>query len=208
MDRLLDGYRRFRAETWPAQRDRFAALAAQGQKPHTMIIACSDSRVDPQMIFSAGPGELFVVRNVANLVPPYMPDAAFHGTSAAVEYAVTSLGVAHIVVLGHSNCGGVKGCHDMCRGHAPQLEEKTSFVGRWMDILRPGFDKVAHLSDDTILEALEKQAVLTSLENLLTFPFVKSAVEDDRLTLHGLWNNTGEGLLETYDPARGGFFPV
>jgi carbonic anhydrase len=96
----------------------------------------------------------------------------------------------------------------MCRGHAPHLEEKTSFVGRWMDILRPGFQKVANLPDDQILPALEKQAVLTSLENLLTFPFVKSAVEDDRLTLHGLWTDTGEGGLETYDPARGGFFPV
>jgi carbonic anhydrase len=96
----------------------------------------------------------------------------------------------------------------MCRGHAPALEERTSFVGRWMDILRPGFDKVAHLPDDQILRALEKQAVLTSLENLMTFPFVRAAVEDDRLTLHGLWNDTGEGLLETYDPARDGFVPV
>ena len=141
-------------------------------------------------------------------MPPYNPDGEYHGTSAAVEYAVTGLGVAHVVVLGHSNCGGVKGCHDMCRGNAPALEEKSSFVGRWMDILRPGFDKVAHLPEAEILQALEKQAVLTSLENLLTFPFVKDAVEDDRLTLHGLWNNTGEGALETYDPARNGFFPV
>jgi carbonic anhydrase len=96
----------------------------------------------------------------------------------------------------------------MCRGHAPALEEKTSFVGRWMDILRPGFQRVAHLPDDEILQALEKEAVLTSLENLMTFPFVKSAVEDDLLTLHGLWNNTGEGGLENFDPVRGGFFPV
>ncbi|MGL4241612.1 MAG: carbonic anhydrase, partial [Beijerinckiaceae bacterium] len=112
------------------------------------------------------------------------------------------------VVLGHSNCGGVKGCHDMCSGLAPELEQKSSFVGRWMDILRPGYARVAHLSATEILPALEKEAVLTSLENLMTFPFVKSAVEDDRLTLHGLWTDTGEGGLEQYDPAREAFVPV
>ncbi|MFC7540562.1 carbonic anhydrase [Siccirubricoccus deserti] len=108
MDALIDGYRRFRAETWPQQRARFEALAAEGQSPQTMVIACSDSRVDPQMIFSAAPGELFVVRNVANLVPPYMPDAAFHGTSAALEFAVRVLRVRQVVVLGHAQCGGVR----------------------------------------------------------------------------------------------------
>ena len=141
-------------------------------------------------------------------MPPYNPDGQYHGTSAAVEYAVTSLGVAHIVVLGHSNCGGVKGCHDMCLGHAPELDAKSSFVGRWMDILRPGFEKVAALPEAEILPALEKQAVLISLENLLTFPFVAAAVEDDRLTLHGLWTDTGEGGLEQFDPVRDAFFPV
>src|SRR5919107_6072416 len=105
MERLIDGYRRFRAETWPREKARFQELAAQGQRPQTMVIACSDSRVDPQMIFSAGPGELFVVRNVANLVPPYMPDAAFHGTSAALEFAVRVLKVSQVVVLGHAQCG-------------------------------------------------------------------------------------------------------
>ena len=173
-----------------------------------MVISCCDSRVHVTSIFGADEGEFFIHRNIANLVPPYTPDGERHGTSAAVEYAVTSLGVAHIVVLGHSNCGGVKGCHDMCRGHAPQLEEKTSFVGRWMDILKPGFERVAHLPDDAILRALEKEAVIVSLENLMTFPFVAAAVERETLTLHGLWNNTGEGLLEQYEPTRGGFFAV
>ena len=130
------------------------------------------------------------------------------GTSAAVEYAVTSLGVAHIVVLGHSNCGGVKGCHDMCMGHAPDLEKKSSFVGRWMDILRPGFERVREVAEADRLRALEKEAVLVSLENLMTFPFVREAVEDDRLTLHGLWTDTGEGGLEQFDPAKGGFSAV
>jgi carbonic anhydrase len=205
---LVQRFQGWRATTYQDNRAWYRRLAASGQHPRAMVISCCDSRVHVTSIFGADEGEFFIHRNVANLVPPYNPDGEYHGTSAAVEYAVTSLGVAHIVVLGHSNCGGVKGCHDMCRGHAPALEEKSSFVGRWMDILRPGFDKVAHLPEGEILQALEKQAVLTSLENLMTFPFVKAAVEDDRLTLHGLWNDTGEGGLETYDPQRGGFVPV
>ena len=205
---LISRYNGWKATTYTSNKAWYHRLAESGQHPRAMVISCCDSRVHVTSIFGADEGEFFIHRNIANLVPPYTPDGERHGTSAAVEYAVTSLGVAHIVVLGHSNCGGVKGCHDMCTGHAPALEEKTSFVGRWMDILRPGFDKVAHLPDGEILQALEKQAVLTSLENLLTFPFVKAAVEDDRLTLHGLWTNTGEGELEQYDPARDGFAPV
>jgi carbonic anhydrase len=205
---LVQRFQGWRATTYTENRAWYRRLASSGQHPRAMVISCCDSRVHVTSIFGADEGEFFIHRNVANLVPPYNPDGEYHGTSAAVEYAVTSLGVAHIVVLGHSNCGGVKGCHDMCRGLAPELEEKTSFVGRWMDILRPGFEKVAGLPDDTILPALEKQAVLTSLENLLTFPFVKAAVEDDRLTLHGLWTDTGEGGLEQYDPARETFVPV
>ena len=197
-----------RATTYQDNKAWYRRLAESGQHPRAMVISCCDSRVHVTSIFGADEGEFFIHRNIANLVPPYTPDGERHGTSAAVEYAVTSLGVAHIVVLGHSNCGGVKGCHDMCRGHAPQLEEKTSFVGRWMDILKPGFERVAHLPDDAILRALEKEAVIVSLENLMTFPFVAAAVERETLTLHGLWNNTGEGLLEQYEPARGGFFAV
>ena len=127
---------------------------------------------------------------------------------AAVEYAVTTLRVSHILVMGHSNCGGVHSCYDMCVGKAPELDEKTSFVGRWMDILRPGYEKVKHLPEGEILSALERQAVLTSLENLMTFPFVRERVETERLTLHGLWTDTGEGVLENYDPAQGGFVAV
>jgi carbonic anhydrase len=205
---LVQRFQGWKATTYAENRAWYRRLASSGQHPRAMVISCCDSRVHVTSIFGADEGEFFIHRNVANLVPPYNPDGEYHGTSAAVEYAVTSLGVAHIVVLGHSNCGGVKGCHDMCRGLAPELEERTSFVGRWMDILRPGFQKVADLPDDAILPALEKQAVLTSLENLLTFPFVKAAVEDDRLTLHGLWTDTGEGGLEQYDPAKEIFVPV
>ncbi len=204
---LVQRFHGWRATAYQENKAWYRRLAASGQHPRAMVISCCDSRVHVTSIFGADEGEFFIHRNVANLVPPYNPDGERHGTSAAVEYAVTSLGVAHIVVLGHSNCGGVKGCHDMCSGAAPQLEEKTSFVGRWMDILRPGYDRVAGLAAELQVPALEKQAVLVSLENLMTFPFVASAVADDRLTLHGLWNNTGEGALEHYDPARG-FMPV
>lgn len=205
---LVQRFHGWKATTYQDNRAWFRRLAESGQHPRAMVISCCDSRVHVTSIFGADEGEFFIHRNIASLVPPYTPDGQNHGTSATVEFAVTSLGVAHIVVLGHSNCGGVKGCHDMCRGHAPELEKKTSFVGRWMDILRPGFEKVSTLPDDQILQALEKQAVLTSLENLMTFPFVKAAVEGERLTLHGLWTDTGEGGLEQYDPAKDRFVPV
>ena len=204
---LIQRFHGWHATAYQDNKAWYRRLAESGQHPRAMVISCCDSRVHVTSIFGADEGEFFIHRNVANLVPPYNPDGERHGTSAAVEYAVTSLGVAHIVVLGHSNCGGVKGCHDMCSGHAPQLEEKTSFVGRWMDILRPGYLRVLGLPLDLQVRALEKEAVLVSLENLMTFPFVSEAVADDRLTLHGLWNNTGEGALEHYDPTRG-FVPV
>ena len=200
---LVSRFHGWRATTYQDNRAWYRRLAESGQRPRAMVISCCDSRVPVTAIFGADEGEFFIHRNIAGLVPPYTPDGERHGTSAAVEYAVTSLGVSHIVVLGHSSCGGVKGCHDMCAGHAPQLEEKTSFVGRWMDILRPGYDRVVGLPEGEQIPALEKQAVLVSLENLMTFPFVRAAVEDDMLTLHGLWNDTGEGGLEQYDPVKG-----
>jgi carbonic anhydrase len=205
---LISRFHGWRATTYQDNKAWVRRLAQSGQHPRAMVISCCDSRVHVTSIFGADEGEFFIHRNVANLVPPYNPDGEYHGTSAAVEYAVASLGVAHIVVLGHSNCGGVKGCHDMCSGQAPELEMKSSFVGRWMDILRPGYDRIKLTQAEDPLRALEKEAVLISLENLMTFPFVRAAVEDDRLTLHGLWTDTGEGGLEQFDPTRDGFVPV
>lgn len=171
-----------------------------------MVISCCDSRVHVTSIFGAEQGEFFIHRNIANLVPPHEPDGLKHGTSAAIEYAVKSLRVAQIIVLGHSECGGVRGCEAMCTGHAPELVEEGSFVGRWMDVLRPGWELVKDISDDEArLEALEKQAVLTSLDNLMTFPFVAEAVEAGDLALHGLWNDITEGALEIYDAQSDAF---
>ena len=206
---LVQRYHGWTATTFVENKAWYRRLATEGQRPRAMVISCCDSRVHVTSIFGADEGEFFIHRNIANLVPPSNPDGQYHGTSAAVEFAVTSLKVAHLIVLGHSNCGGVNGCHAMCSGQAPELEQKSSFVGRWMDILRPGYERVKDIADDTErMRALEKQAVLISLDNLMTFPFVRAAVEAENLTLHGLWTELGEGGLEQYDQASGAFIPV
>jgi len=206
---MVQRYQGWKATTYSENQSWYRRLSEEGQRPRAMVISCCDSRVHVTAIFGADQGEFFIHRNIANLVPPYELDGQLHGTSAAVEYAVTALKVAHIVIVGHSSCGGVAGCHDMCSGKAPELEEKSSFVGRWMDILRPGFEKVKDIeNEDERKRALEKQAVLTSLENLMTFPFVQEAVENGSLSLHGLWNDIGEGTLEQYLPSEGKFSVV
>lgn len=202
---LSKRYHGWKATSYEENKGWYRHLAEQGQHPRAMVISCCDSRVHVTAIFGADQGEFFIHRNIANLVPPYKPDGLQHGTSAAVEYAVTALKVAHLIVLGHSSCGGVKGCYDMCSGHAPELEETSSFVGRWMDILRPGFERLQDGDDAARTRALEKEAVLVSLENLMTFPFVEEAVKNGNLSLHGLWNNIGEGGLEYYDAEKKAF---
>lgn len=197
---LLQRYHGWRATTFNTNKAWYQRLAQEGQRPRCMIISCCDSRVHVTALFGAEQGEFFIHRNIAALVPPFQPDGDHHGTSAAVEYAVTALKVSQVIVLGHSSCGGVKGCHEMCLGHAPELEKTESFVGRWMDLLRPGFEQVRDIADEEArLEALEKKAVLVSLENLMTFPFVAERVMDGSLALHGLWTDIGQGGLHIYD---------
>jgi len=206
---LVQRFHGWKATGYVENRVWLKRLAEDGQRPRAMVIACCDSRVHVTSIFGADEGEFFIHRNIANLVPPCKPDGEHHGTSAAIEFAVTELRVAHLIVLGHAGCGGVKGCHDMCAGHAPRLEDRSSFVGRWMDILRPGYDRVKDVAEDKArLEALEKQAVVVSLENLLTYPFVKQALDEFALSLHGLWVNVGAGGLEQYEPKGGTFSPL
>ncbi len=206
---LITRFHGWKATSYAENKAWYRRLADEGQRPRAMIISCCDSRVHVTAIFGADQGELFIHRNIANLVPPYEPDGEAHGTSAAVEYAVTALKVANILVVGHSNCGGVKGCHDMCGGDAPELEQKSSFVGRWMDILRPGYERVKDIPDPAErTRALEFEAVLVSLNNLMTFPFVAEAVEREELSLHGLWNDIGNGDLLCYDPKTAVFEPV
>lgn len=167
---LSQRYHGWKATTFAENRAWYRRLIDEGQRPRAMVISCCDSRVHVTSMFGADSGEFFIHRNIANLVPAYAPDGEQHGTSAAVEYAVNTLKVAHLIVMGHTSCGGVAGCHAMCSGHAPELEEKTSFVGRWMDILRPGYDRVKDLPEADQVAALEREAVLVSLENLMTFP--------------------------------------
>jgi len=207
-DYLGKRFHGWKATTYAENQSWYRRLAEDGQHPRAMVISCCDSRVHVTSIFGADQGEFFIHRNIANLVPPYNPDGEYHGTSAAVEFAVNSLKVAHVIVMGHSSCGGVAGCYAMCSGKAPEMEERSSFVGRWMDILRPGFERLPEGDDATRVSALEKEAVLVSLENLMTFPFVAEAVEDGKLSLHGLWNHIGDGGLEAYNPDQNAFLPV
>ncbi len=206
---LVQRYHGWKATSYTENQVWYRRLATEGQRPRAMVISCCDSRVHVTSIFGADQGEFFIHRNIANLVPPYAPNGDYHGTSAAVEYAVTVLKVAHLVVLGHSQCGGVAGCIDMCKGKAPELEAKDSFVGRWMDILRPKYDLVADIQEPVEqARAFEKQSVVTSLENLMTFPFIEELVKEGSLSLHGLWTEIGEGELECYDPASRQFKKV
>lgn len=206
---LARRYLGWRATSFVENESWYRQLAQQGQHPRAMMITCCDSRVHAASLFNAEAGEFFTHRNIANLIPPYEPDGAKHGTSAALEFAVTALKVAHVIVAGHSACGGAKGCLDMCSGHAPELEQKTSFLGRWLDVLRPGYERVKDIADEAErLDAIERQTVVVSLENLMGFPFVASAVDEGRLTLHGLWIDIGSGRLEQYDADTDGFVPV
>ncbi len=206
---LLDRYHDWHVLGYAADRDRFRALAREGQHPPAMFISCCDSRVPVDSIFGPHAGEIFVHRNIANLVPRYVADGGHHGTAAAVEYAVTELHVAHLVVMGHSRCGGAKGCLDMCEGRAPHLERPESFVGRWLDELRPAHPSVAAIDDlDTRVQAFEKAGIQMSLRNLMGYPFVAEAVDAGQLSLHGLWIEIGDGGLETYDGAIEVFAPA
>jgi carbonic anhydrase len=195
LEQLLSGYRRFRQEVWPAERQRFEALSADGQKPHTMVIACSDSRVDPATVFGTGPGELFAVRNVAGLVPPYQPDGGQHGVSAALEFAVRVLGVSQIVVLGHAQCGGVQA---MVEG-APVLAK--DFVEPWMQIARPCLHAPAPDGTEPLAH-YEIEVVRLGLQNLMTFPWIREAAEAGRIGVHGFRFAIATGDLERVLPDR------
>jgi len=201
MDDLIEGYRRFRAGTWANQRARFDDLSRRGQHPHVMLIACSDSRADPQMIFDVAPGELFVVRNVANLVPPYGPDSKYHGTSSALEFGVRVLKVEHLVVMGHAMCGGI---HALLHG-AP--EEASDFVANWVNLAERAKLRALHFPPDKRQDYCERESVRLSLENLMTFPWVRDPVEDGKLQLHGCFFDIRSGVLEQLGD-DGSFHPV
>ncbi len=204
---LVEGYRAFLGGRYPREAERYRDLAERGQSPETMIVACCDSRVDPATIFSARPGELFVVRNVANLVPPYEPIGGHHGTSAALEFAVLGLQVKHIVVMGHARCGGIRAFLD----DAHQPSDPNSFIVKWMGLMKAARGEVLRVGGKTT-EAyqaeLEHNAIRHSLENLKTFPFVRERLEAGRLSLHGAFFDVATGQLLALDTASGAFEPV
>ena len=208
---LLEGYGRFRENGWTRERERWTSLA-EGQSPRVMMIACSDSRVDPAQIFDTSPGEIFVVRNVANLVPPCEARAGGrHGVSAALEFAVTQLEVDEVIVMGHGFCGGCAAALTGQFDDAPHGE--CHFIADWIDVLHDGRDKVraAHPGPDyhrDAFRAMELEAVRTSLANLRTFPFVAEREAQGRLALHGAYFAIADGLLHVLDEASGEFAPA
>ncbi|WP_340253864.1 carbonic anhydrase [Roseobacter sp. HKCC-CH-9208] len=197
---LLERYQDWKVKSFPENRDWFRKLATEGQSPKAMVIACCDSRVAVTSVFGQRTGELFIHRNIANLVPPFTPDGQHHGTAAAVEFAIKNLKIEHLIIMGHSNCGGVRGCIDMCQGRAPDLEKKESFVGRWLDVLRPGFERVKDITPPEVQQTmLEKEGIQVSLENLMSYPVVAEAVGSKNLTLHGIWADIADMDIESYD---------
>ncbi len=197
MDRLIDGYRRFRTTTWPEERTRYEQLAKMGQNPETLVIACSDSRVDPQTVFGAGPGELFIVRNVAGLVPCYQPDLNYHGTSAALEFGVRVLKVDRIVVLGHARCGGVQAMVEGAPAEAPD------FVEQWMGIAKEALhSRPPPAANVDKLTHYETEVVRITLENLMTFPWIRDAVKGGTLDLHGFRFDVSTGVLGLLEGER------
>lgn len=205
--RLIEGYRAFCAGRLKIEQQRFRQLAEDGQSPEVMVIGCSDSRVSPEVIFDVHPGELFVIRNVANLVPPYTPDGATRAVSAALEFGVQALKVKHIVVLGHGQCGGIRAYAENAKPLSP-----GDFIGKWMELIAPAAGKVGspeRFADRAeYLTALEHQSVVTTLDNLMTFPCVRILVERRKLNLHAAYFAVGTGLLSVRDPETGVFASV
>lgn len=199
---LTSGYRTFLNDRLPSEVRRYAKLA-KGQSPEVLLIGCCDSRVSPEVIFDTGPGELFIIRNVANIVPPCEEGGEYHGTSAAIEFAVQSLEVKHIVVLGHATCGGIKAYADQ----AKPLSE-GNFIGKWVSLVGPAAAKAETQSGPDYMTRLEYAMVAQSLENLMTFRFVRERVEEGRLQLHGAHFGIARGELLVRDPKTGAFAPA
>lgn len=203
---LINGYRAFSTQRLPQEQTRYRELSERGQAPQTMVIGCCDSRVSPEVIFDAGPGELFVVRNVANLVPVYAPDGAAHGVSAALEFAVQVLRVQHIVVLGHAQCGGVKAYVQENEPLSP-----GDFIGKWMEMIAPAAREVGPrgaLSMEDFITRVEQASVVKSLDNLMTFPCVNILVGRGKIQLHGAYFGVAQGELSVLDRETKKFVPL
>ena len=199
---LINRYKIWRSTIFEDNKSLYLKLAKEGQSPTTMVISCCDARLHVTSIFGSDVGEFFIHRNIANLVPPFNPEGDHHGTSAAVEYAVTVLNVSSIIVLGHSKCGGISRGYDLCK-RAENLET-SFFVDKWLKIIKPAYqiviDKDINLPKVDQIKDLEKESVKTSIKNLIEFPFVNEALKKNHLVLHGLWHEIGTANLEALDP--------
>lgn len=209
--KFITGFKKFQ-ENYFCGADTLFHRLTKGQKPNTMLVACSDSRVDPAILTGCAPGELFIIRNVANLVPPYEPDPAYHGVSAALEYGVKHLEVDHIIVLGHGQCGGIRSMLERHVLPKEQIEEPDEFIDYWMKIAEPAKQRVREelkgKPPEVIQQACEQAAILVSLENLLTFPWIRRRTEAGKLTLHGWYFDLDKGDMLSYLPETGSFEPL
>jgi len=199
---LIKKYKVWKATVYEENKDWYNKIANEGQNPQAMVISCCDSRIHATSIFGADSGEFFIHRNIANLVPPYNPDGDHHGTSAAVEYAVKTLHVPHIIILGHSHCGGIINGYKMFNGD--QISHESIFVDKWLKILKPAYENISknkNKFDEGRIGDLGKESIKFSINNLTNFPFVKSELNKKKLVLHGLWHDIGSGKLETLDPS-------
>ena len=206
---LIKRYRGWKATVYEENKSWYNKIANEGQNPHAMIISCCDSRIHATSMFGADSGEFFIHRNIANLVPPYNPNGDHHGTSAALEYAVMILHVSHIIVLGHSNCGGITSGYKLCKDN--QISNELKFVNKWLEILKPAyknFSKNANQFDEDPTEDFGKESIKISINNLTDFPFAKSALNKNELVLHGLWYDIGSGTLEALDPSSMKFVKI
>ena len=200
---LIERYKKWKSNEYSKNEVQLRKLASSGQSPSTMVISCCDSRIHATSIFGADEGEFFIHRNIANLVPKYSPDGENHGTSAAIEYAIKELKVQHLIILGHKDCGGIKNGHYL---HSNSANPNYEFINKWLSILLPAYNKIPKdISEQKQINQLEQESIKVSINNLFSFPFIKKAIEENKLSIHGLIHDIGSGNLKFLDPVTEDF---
>ena len=200
---LIDQYKNWKSSKYLKNEVKFKKLASSGQSPSTMVISCCDSRIHATSIFGAEEGEFFIHRNIANLVPPYSPDGENHGTSAAIEYAIKELKVKHLIILGHKDCGGIKYGHNM---NSSSENTNYEFINKWLSILLPAYKKIQkNVSEQEQINQFEQESIKISINNLFSFPFIKKAVDENNLSIHGFIHDIGSGNLKFLNPVTDDF---
>ena len=200
---LIERYKKWKSNEYSKNEIQLRKLASSGQSPSTMVISCCDSRIHATSIFGADEGEFFIHRNIANLVPIYSPDGENHGTSAAIEYAIKELKVQHLIILGHKDCGGIKNGYYI---HSNSTNPKYEFINKWLSILLPAYNKIQKdISEQKQINQLEEESIKVSINNLFSFPFIKNAIDENHLSIHGLIHDIGSGNLKFLNPVTENF---